>query len=463
MLIFDQFEEALTLDVTDLAAKHAFFAALGEALADPGLLALFSMREDYIASLDPFLVHLPDRLNIRLRIDRLTERQAIQAIQRPAREWDPPVEFSDAAARELAHDLQQMRVQDLSGQVTAKAGLYIEPVQLQVVCQRIWRNRLEPGVISTADLRSLREADQEFARQYAPATGGGGLSNVDLALAAYYAEKVAEVAQATGVPERAIRAWFERRMITAQGLRGMVMQGDAENQGLATAVIIALVNTYLVRSEDRRGATWFELAHDRLIEPVRLNNAWWFQNRLTALQHLASLWEQADRSPRLLALGDDLQQCEQDAQAGDLTQTEQEFLSASQQEAQRLEDEDRQRRLQLETAQRLAEEQRQRVEEQAKSLRLIRRFAIALVVFLIAAVLLAFFAYAAGARCPKPSAPPPPMPWAIQSSSARRPPCLGRLQQPAPDGHLCPGRLEHPAPDRHRCLGEITGRGHEGS
>ena len=83
-LIFDQFEEALTLDVTDLAAKHAFFAALGEALDDPGLLALFSMREDYIASLDPFLVHLPDRLNIRLRIDRLTERQAIQAIQRPA-------------------------------------------------------------------------------------------------------------------------------------------------------------------------------------------------------------------------------------------------------------------------------------------------------------------------------------------------------------------------------------------
>ena len=341
-----------------------------------------------------------------------------------------------------------MRVQDLSGQVTSRAGLYIEPVQLQVVCQRIWRNRLKPGEVSTEDLRNLREADQEIAHQYAPASGGQVLSNVDLALSAYYAEKVADVAQVSGVPDRAIRAWFERRMITAQGLRGMVMQGDAENQGLATSVIIALVNTYLVRSEERRGSTWFELSHDRLIEPVRLNNAWWFQNRLTTLQRLSSLWEQADRSPRLLALGDDLQQCEQDAQAGDLTQTEQEFLTASQQEAQRLEDERRQRQLQLETAQRLAEEQRQRVEEQAKSLRLIRRFAIALVVFLIAAVLLAFFAIQQ-ARVAQNRRATATYALAIQSSSVRRPPA--------------PWRLEHSTPDCHRCLGEITGRGHEGS
>ena len=55
VLIFDQFEEILTVDPTNLAAKYAFFAQVGAALRNRRRWALFSMREDYVAALDPYL------------------------------------------------------------------------------------------------------------------------------------------------------------------------------------------------------------------------------------------------------------------------------------------------------------------------------------------------------------------------------------------------------------------------
>ena len=38
---------------------------------------------------------------------------------------------------------------------------------------------------------------------------------------------------------------------------------------LPNSAIHLLVDAYLVRGEKRGGSTWFELAHDRLIGPVR--------------------------------------------------------------------------------------------------------------------------------------------------------------------------------------------------
>ena len=53
VLIFDQFEEILTLDPTDLQSKQEFFSQLGDALGASNRWALFSRREDYVAALDP--------------------------------------------------------------------------------------------------------------------------------------------------------------------------------------------------------------------------------------------------------------------------------------------------------------------------------------------------------------------------------------------------------------------------
>src|SRR5262249_41357433 len=65
VLIFDQFEEILTLDPTDRAAKEAFLEQVGAVLRDRDRWALFAMREDYVAALDPYLRLLPTRLRSR--------------------------------------------------------------------------------------------------------------------------------------------------------------------------------------------------------------------------------------------------------------------------------------------------------------------------------------------------------------------------------------------------------------
>ena len=62
VLIFDQFEEILTADPTDLAAKEAFFAEVGAALQPRHRWALFAMREEHVAALDPYLHLIPTRL-----------------------------------------------------------------------------------------------------------------------------------------------------------------------------------------------------------------------------------------------------------------------------------------------------------------------------------------------------------------------------------------------------------------
>ncbi len=72
VLVFDQFEEVLTLDPLGVDARHEFFEQLGEALASPEIWALFALREDYLGALDPFRDELPTRLANAFRVDLLT-------------------------------------------------------------------------------------------------------------------------------------------------------------------------------------------------------------------------------------------------------------------------------------------------------------------------------------------------------------------------------------------------------
>ena len=309
VLIFDQFEEILTVDPTDRAAKEVFFAQVGAALRQQQRWALFAMREEYPAGLDPYLRPLPTRLSTTFRLELLEEAAARLAMEQPARQVG--VDFTDAAARQVVNDLRRVRVQRPDGTTEEQPGLYVEPVQPQVVCRRVWEKL-------PADATQIGEEDV------------AAVGDVDSALSGYYAERVAAIAGQTGVRERAIREWFDRHLITPQGIRGQVLQGHAESEGLENRAITPLVDAHLVRAEKRRGATWFELTHDRLIEPVRQNNAAWFQANLSALQRQAALWDEQHRSPGLLLRGEALEEAERwaDSRQDELTSTERDFLAA---------------------------------------------------------------------------------------------------------------------------------------
>ncbi len=136
-LFFDQFEELFTLDPTDLDAKRAFLEEIGVALRDRGRWALFSMREDFIAHLDPYLGLVPRRFAARYRLDLLNVTGARAAARRPAMELG--VDFTESAADRLLDDLRRVRVQR-GTIVTEELGPYVEPVQLQVVCRQLWES-----------------------------------------------------------------------------------------------------------------------------------------------------------------------------------------------------------------------------------------------------------------------------------------------------------------------------------
>ncbi len=296
LLVFDQFEEILTVDPTDQQLKVEFFTQLGTVLqrlrdphGPPGAgeqmdrWALFAMREDYIAGIEPYVRPVPTRLQTTFRLERLDVRSSLEAICLPAR--DAGVEFSDAAARRLVDDLRKVKLLQADGTTSEKPGPFVEPVQLQVVCKRLWDN-LPP------DTRRI-ELEQVAA-----------VGDVSHALAYYYADTVRQVAADRHVSERLIRDWIEEHLISPAGIRTQVLQGPKQSAELSNDAIAELVDAHLLRGEYRHGVYWFELAHDRLIEPIRENNGEWREARLSVLQRSASLWINAGR-PDALLLRDD--------------------------------------------------------------------------------------------------------------------------------------------------------------
>lgn len=373
ILILDQFEEVLTVNNTDREAKLAFFVQLGAALRERNRWALFVMREDYLPALDPFVRSIPTRLANTYRLDFLIVEAARQAIQQPAQEAG--VQFSLPAVNKLINDLRLTQVQQPDGSMDVVPGPYVEPVQLQVVCSNLW-SHLPVGIekITEEDIASI--------------------GNVDQSLAEYYAERVAEVARQSNERERIIREWFEHQLITETGIRGQVLMGIGESKGLSNDAIRLLEDTHLIRAEKRLGAIWFELAHDRLIQPVRKNNAGWFYQNLSLLQRQASLWVQQNRSDTLFLRDQALQDAEQWAEKhpDELSETDREFLAnclelRTRENAAR-EAAERERQLKLEAAQALAE-------QQAKAAARIRKVAYVLALVLVVAIVLAGLAYTA--------------------------------------------------------------------
>ena len=158
-----------------------------------------------------------------------------------------------------------------TGRALPSPGPFVEPVQLQVVCRRLWE-RLGPG------RTEIPESDIErFAGE------------VDTALATYYAEEVAGWRR-DGCKERVIREWFVRQLIVDQRFRGTAA-GPQRRRDDGRTVLRLLEDAHLIRSDQRLGTTWYELAHDRLVTPVQEDNARWRQLNLHPLQRQAVIWE----------------------------------------------------------------------------------------------------------------------------------------------------------------------------
>ena len=236
-MIFDQFEQIVTLDPADREAKTEFFTQVGEVLRHGDRWALFSLREDHLAGLDPYRRWIPRRLTKAFRLEFLSPQAARETIRRTAQHGG--VDFAEDAADRLVTDLRRVRVQQPDGSVSEELGQEVEPVQLQVVCHRLWNH------LSAEDDRIGLDLVERYGK-------------VGEALGEFYAESVSQVAATTGIPERDIRVWFDEHLITKRGIRAQVLQEPGQSAGLEDEAIGELIDMHVVRAEARRGAVWFE-------------------------------------------------------------------------------------------------------------------------------------------------------------------------------------------------------------
>ncbi|MGW8249620.1 MAG: nSTAND1 domain-containing NTPase, partial [Anaerolineales bacterium] len=422
VIVFDQCEEIITAAPTDLHSKQAFFRQIGDVLSDRSLWALFVIRDDFLGALEPYALNIPTQLTNTFRLDLLGSEAAKQAIQKPVAQQG--IEFLDPAAQKLVDDLRLVPSPSTGGEIVTGLGLYVEPVQLQVVCLRLYDQ------LKLASRPEKTQIDEQDIQK---------VGDVGTALANYYAERVASVADSRQV-ERQVRDWFDEKLITKSGLRSQVMMEVDASGGLENSIIRQLERSHLVRAEKRRGVTWFELAHDRLVRPVQRDNdrwrrenlsawqlraiewqknsrpdeqllrgvnldqalAWagehqlelsevdqnylqasskWRETHLSPLQRKAAEWEAQGHQPELLLTGAELQQASEWAMTNtdEITSRELEYLDASRAAAQEEERKQREQTMQLEF-------ERQRADEQERNARRLQRRAVALGAATVAAV-----------------------------------------------------------------------------
>jgi WD40 repeat protein len=403
VLIIDQFEEIFTTHLDRWQERKDFFRQLRQAIGrDPLLWVVLTLREDYVAALDPYARSLPGKLRARFYMQRMGYQAALEAVKKPAESNGRP--FASGVARTLVDNLRQIRIH---GQARPHLGEFVEPVQLQVVCYQLWENLKErpPAEITHQDLQEL--------------------GDVDTALAQFYEGAIARVLAETGESEIELRNWFEQQLITEAGTRGTVYQGPSKTAGMANRTVELLANQFLLRAEIRAGGTWFELVHDRFIEPILQANLAWGA-RQNDLVRAALAWDASGRVEDNLYRGQQLKAALASASLTSVGLTSvgltsvgltsvgltsvrgqkleplvSEFLAASEKFNQALEEKEAARQRELEQAQALAEAERRRAEEQASATKRLRRLAIALAAVFLLAVGAAVLAWTQGQRAQK--------------------------------------------------------------
>ncbi len=337
-VVIDQFEELVSAHPEAWEQRDDFFKQLAQAMEDdPQLWIVLVMREDYVAALDPYAHYVTNGLRVRYYMQRLGREAGLKAVKSPVEEIRP---YADGVAEKLIDDLCSIKVQQPDGSLDVQPGQYVEPVQMQVVCYGLWDNLSPDGnQITEKDLQDVGDVNQSLGK--------------------YYDKRVGEVAKAKNVRERLIREWFEKKLITAGGIRNMVLQERETKPGELDDEVIQALQSDLVRGEKRGGATWYELTHDRLVEPILERNKIWFNENLSPLQRQAALWKDQDQNESWLLRDQALVEVEAWAteHQDELTETEQDFLEACQKAQAQIEERHAAERHRLEMAQKLADEQ----------------------------------------------------------------------------------------------------------
>lgn len=249
LIAIDQSEEFFDGLAYRPEPARKFIAELARALRDNrDTRLILTVREDRLPAVMTHERMLAPRSHVRFRLLPFGAAAASEAIQKPLRGTGR--RFERGAVAELVRDLRTVKMTNALGETTSVLAETVDPVQVQVVCSALWESLPETArVITSAHVRRF--------------------GDIDRFLAAFCSRTLSAVASEHDVPVARLRSWLQQTFITELGTRGTAYEGLGQTAGMPNAVMRSLVDRHLIKAEHRGGTRWYELQHDRLIDPLQ--------------------------------------------------------------------------------------------------------------------------------------------------------------------------------------------------
>jgi tetratricopeptide (TPR) repeat protein len=249
LLAIDQAEELFGQFSYRPEIVRRFLTGLARALRESReTRLLLTVREDRLPEVLPFERMLAGRSYARFRLLPFGAPAAMEAVQRPLRGTGR--RFDRGVAKELVRDLRTVKVTNALGETSALHVATVDPVQVQVVCSALWESLPDTTLVIT----------YAHVRRY---------GNVDRFLAGFCSRTLSSVAREHDVPVARLRSWLQQTFITELGTRGTAYEGLGQTAGMPNSVLRSLEDQHLIKADYRWGTRWYELQHDRLIEPLQ--------------------------------------------------------------------------------------------------------------------------------------------------------------------------------------------------
>ena len=272
VLVIDQLEEIVheRFDTSDSNKSHdssndfnqkkEFFLEIGKALEqNPSLKVILAARAEYFDRLERICGELSKNWAL-YSLNLLTRDEAERAISYPAKRY----------AVEFAPEVLPLLVTKLCD----RTGVYVEPLQLQLVCRQLWSKLAKwQKEITVADfLVSALEFESENEELHAEKI----ISRFAKSVLDNFWDEAVKGAQADSQAEAESICLAEE--LIDLGCRGFISEKDeyripVQQKGewtgdLPNTVIKSLMSRRLLRKRKNSREEFYELAHDTLIAPV---------------------------------------------------------------------------------------------------------------------------------------------------------------------------------------------------
>lgn len=247
--VIDQFDPVVAEDPTAEAHRGELLDQLTAAMEDvPALHLVIVLRTDAVERLAPYEAELSGGDAWRYNLAPLSPGAALEALTLPLRITRRS--FEPGVAEALVDQLRTTTLVDKEGTQRTAVAQSVDPAILQIVAEGLWKAL--PAPISSVGPLEVRDE-----------------RGVETLLTAHCLRAVIDVAVTSGQSMRALWDWLDTAFVTDLGTRGSAYEGIQETAGMDTEVARAFERHYVLRSERRAGAVWYELHDDLLVLPIR--------------------------------------------------------------------------------------------------------------------------------------------------------------------------------------------------